>query len=478
MAGARKRCTMQRVGSSVSAAGQGGKAGPQSSSSSNRSSIFVGDLADIESNATSTRPNKVQQSHNCDTSRDNFCYICSKFEVQSLRRQFNESFCDIYKEMFKMEVDQHNSWVPRVICNSCRKMLLRWKSEKNRKNMKFSSPTIWKIPRNREDCYFCLNNISGLNSKNKHKFIYKSVCTVIAPVLAECNKGESDSALSKNIEQPDSSESSSDENNSSESESYKSKTKFTVPSLVSQSELNDLVRDLGLPKDGSEFLASFLKKKKFLEPKTKVSFYRNRDSEFRKFFVRDHSLSLVFCTDVEGLINQIKPNLYKAPDWRLFIDSSKRSIKAVLLHNTNVYAPIPIAHSTVMEEKYDNMQILLEKIQYNKHSWLICGDLKIITMLLGQQSGFTKYPCYLCMWDSRDRNQHYSDTKKWAVRSSLTPGSSNMIHKALVDPSKILIPPLHIKLGLMKQFVKVLSIKTANVLNILSQNFRNFPMQN
>ena len=28
-------------------------------------------------------------------------------------------------------------------------------------------------------------------------------------------------------------------------------------------------------------------------------------------------------------------------------------------------------------------------------------DLKMVNFLLGQQSGFTKYPCFLCMWDSR-----------------------------------------------------------------------------
>lgn len=126
-----------------------------------------------------------------------------------------------------------------------------------------------------------------------------------------------------------------------------------------------------------------------------------------------------------------------------------------MLHNTNIYAPVPIAHSTVMQENYDNMQVLLKKINYKSHQWQICGDLKIITMLLGQQSGFTKYSCYLCLWDSRDRQKHYK-VKEWSVRTTLTPGSNNIIRDSLVDPSKILIPPLHIKLGLMKQFVKAL----------------------
>lgn len=105
--------------------------------------------------------------------------------------------------------------------------------------------------------------------------------------------------------------------------------------------MNDLVRDLGLPNNSAEFLASFMKQMNFLEPRTKVSVYRNRESDFRKYFSKDEDL--VFCIDINGLMNEMKENCYKTTDWRLFIDSSKNSIKAVLLHNTNVYVPIPIA---------------------------------------------------------------------------------------------------------------------------------------
>jgi len=177
--------------------------------------------------------------------------------------------------------------------------------------------------------------------------------------------------------------------------------------------------------------------------------------KFRRFFTKDEEHSLVYCTNIHGLMNELKPDCYDPKEWRLFIDSSVRSIIAILLHNTNVYAPIPVAHSTVMQEKYENMRILLEKIDYETHKWQICGDFKILTILLGQQSGFTKFPCYLCLWDSRDRGNHYVK-KNWPSRTSLTPGSRNVIHKSLVDTSKILLPSLHIKLGLMKQFVKAL----------------------
>jgi len=46
-------------------------------------------------------------------------------------------------------------------------------------------------------------------------------------------------------------ESESDDNDDSETDYASSNKKSAVPSLVSQSELNDFVRNLGLPKDGT-----------------------------------------------------------------------------------------------------------------------------------------------------------------------------------------------------------------------------------
>lgn len=45
-----------------------------------------------------------------------------------------------------------------------------------------------------------------------------------------------------------------------------------------------LVRDLSLFKESLELLASRLKEKGCLAPKTKFTFYRDRDVSFRKFF--------------------------------------------------------------------------------------------------------------------------------------------------------------------------------------------------
>ena len=61
------------------------------------------------------------------------------------------------------------------------------------------------------------------------------------------------------------------------------------------------------------------------------------------------------------------------------------------------------------------------------------------------------------MWDSRATAQHY-ETAEWPKRNSYAPGVKNIQHIPLVNPDKVLMAPLHIKLGLMKNFVKALVI--------------------
>ena len=96
--------------------------------------------------------------------------------------------------------------------------------------------------------------------------------------------------------------------------------------------------------------------------------------------------TFVYCHNVAGLF-QAMACIYDPTEWRLFIDSSKASLKCVLLHNGNIYASIPIGHSVYLKETYKNMKLLLTKIKYDEHKWMLCGDLKVLSMLLGQQGG-------------------------------------------------------------------------------------------
>jgi hypothetical protein len=161
-----------------------------------------------------------------------------------------------------------------------------------------------------------------------------------------------------------------------------------------QNEMSDLIRDLNLSKDSSELLASRLKKN-VLQPGTKITFYRRREKNFLPFFTKENNL--VFCNDIRNLLKKTGLSECNPSEWRLFIDSSKRSLKCVLLNNSNKYGSIPIGHSTTMKEVYKAFSLVLEKINYQKHQWVICVDLKMVNFLLGQQSGYTKYPCLLCL---------------------------------------------------------------------------------
>ena len=131
---------------------------------------------------------------------------------------------------------------------------------------------------------------------------------------------------------------------------------------------------------------------------------------------------------------------------------------------------IPIAHSAQLKESYDSIEILLNAIHYSEYQWSLCGDLKVIGILMGLQGGFTKHCCFLCLWDSHATAQHY-ETKEWPKTNSYACGVKNIQHIPLVNPDKVLMPPLHIKLGLMKNFVKAMAKQNSNGFEFLCKKF-------
>ncbi|GBL89405.1 hypothetical protein AVEN_225916-1 [Araneus ventricosus] len=59
--------------------------------------------------------------------------------------------------------------------------------------------------------------------------------------------------------------------------------------------------------------------------------------------------SLVFCSDIDGLLKELRI-AHERNEWWLFIDASKLSLKAVLLNNGNELPSIPVAHAVYMKE--------------------------------------------------------------------------------------------------------------------------------
>jgi len=214
-------------------------------------------------------------------------------------------------------------------------------------------------------------NVTGYNKKNKNGIKYQNLLSAVRPVPHGPDLPVPSPPGNLSHESESSSLQSATEEMYFEPHQYdRPIDKFT------QSELNDLIRELQLTKEKSELLGSRLREKNMLASGVKFSWYGNREKEFQKYYAQEDQL--VFCTDIRNLLHQLGEKKYDPSTWRLFIDSSKRSLKAVLLHNSNVLASIPLVHSTKLSESYETLNLVIEKIKYHEHDWQICGDLKVI----------------------------------------------------------------------------------------------------
>ena len=227
---------------------------------------------------------------------------------------------------------------------------------------------VWRSPKNHhDDCYFCMVNMSGWNRHKKNLWYYPDLESVKRPV-PHCEEVPIPvfSSLPKLVSNDDlfaeTEEVNSDGSNYSDSMSditaeWQSKVK-----PFSQSQLNDLVRDLALSKEASEVLASRFSEHGIFDSKTKITFYRHRDEALGDYFTKEDNFA--FCKNVKGLLTAMGVPQYKPGEWRLFIDNSKQSLKCVLLHNASTYAGIPIGHSVTLKESYSTIQMVLQKLCY------------------------------------------------------------------------------------------------------------------
>ena len=160
----------------------------------------------------------------------------------------------------------------------------------------------------------------------------------------------------------------------------------------------------------------------------------------------------VACTDIDGLMQTLSIN-HIPLDWQLFIDSSKLSLKAIFLHSGNTLPSIPLGHSVHNKESYENMKILMEAVNYDKFKLANLWWPKSDCLTTWTTRRIHKILLLHCDWDSTARSLHYS-RKDWPARKSLEPGIMNVENQPLVELSKILLPAMHLKLGLTKNSVK------------------------
>jgi hypothetical protein len=144
--------------------------------------------------------------------------------------------------------------------------------------MNFDVPMLWREPKDHQsDCYFCLCNISGFSGKGKKSIVYPDVESATKPI-------PHDYSISYPTPPATWSTDSSSDDNSTSNESHSSKAQssdfelpdHSEPHLITQGELNDLMRDLNLTKAQSEILGSRLQQWNLLASDAKVTLCRTR----------------------------------------------------------------------------------------------------------------------------------------------------------------------------------------------------------
>jgi len=199
--------------------------------------------------------------------------------------------------------------------------------------------------------------------------------------------------------------------------------------LITQGELNELVRNFELRKTKAQLLGSRLQQWKLLEKDVKVSFYRKFQSNTAKCFSID--CDMVYCNDVCGLMEELQ--LHHNPEQRrFFIDTSKACLKAILLHNGNKQPSIPLAHAVRMKRNLRQNLRFVDKYVTKTTSGKLSADLKVVALLTGLQWGCTESCCFLCEWDSWTSDRH-CHVKQWPLRGEMIVGQKNVAHRALVD---------------------------------------------
>lgn len=259
------------------------------------------------------------------------------------------------------------------------------------------------------------------------------------------------------------------------------------PTLTNQTELDKLIRDSGVGLYQAYHLSKEMKKKNTLTHNTRISHYRTRYREFREYFTtKNYNLPIkvrefervkvtkgriskkpkkkltkinkrfafFYCSNFKGLSQKLN-NDSNSQNYLLFIDSSCKSLKAVLLHTSGQGHPLIMAYAPGVPESRDSMQAILECIKYTDFEFDIIADFKVINLLIGLGEGgaSSHMPCFLCLWPQHSNKTNF-EQKSWPPRSRFVVNEDSLKYLPLVNSSKIRLPTLHIKLGLFSSFIR------------------------
>ena len=150
----------------------------------------------------------------------------------------------------------------------------------------------WREPKNHAtDCYFCSTNITGFN-KNKHNIVYPDCESALKPVPHDVENPVPVPPSDIDIQTDDDEDNDDDRVDDAGDELYAVESEDKLPHLITQEELNDLVRDLSLSKEKAEILGSRLQEWNLLQEGTKISHFRDRHSSLAAFCHMENDMFL------------------------------------------------------------------------------------------------------------------------------------------------------------------------------------------
>lgn len=422
----------------------------------------------------------------CSINREKFCYCCAAYVKKADRRLIGGTILTYLKLCYPHEnIDIRHSYQASSICSPCRINITavgkaRREAKRTPTKLRIKELAWWKRPDPSHDrCCLCRVDLSDLRVARHPENVFIDPNWSLVPCQF---RGDEDHLIEFEPEDYDHLEDydqiefddPSDDDYEPELESELGRAHITdgEQKVLDQSVCNDLVKVLQLDKLKSQLLASMIKKifknlkLKDLKVKITAEFYKNRTEQLRQFFTLFNETT-VYLHDVRGFLESIGV-AYTASEWRLFMDSSTSSFKACLIYNrpssdSKKMPVIPLLYSTSsvnqdkLTESYEDLRTVLDLLNYRDENWLICCDFKILNVLIGLKGSYCKFCCIFCLWDSRDRKDHWTD-KNWPQRTDYSQANpaENLIYPALVPIDRILMPPLHIKLGVFAQFIKSL----------------------
>lgn len=418
---------------------------------------------------------------------NNYCYVCGVIvphvNQQPQKKLISDKLKLLYSEYFKEPFVAGRDYTPDRVCKSCYNILLAWPDPESTKgSFAFVKPMQWTVDTEGHipsRCYACMN-FSGFSRKNLKNKEYKEFLTGKLPEPrpdgVDPPRPPSPSVFSAFQESGSSTTHGASVDDFDLDADYAPDDVMQPPKddkvkLLTQSEMDYLVARFHLSQKDAENLTSFLKKRKMTEHGINSTAYRARQAEYAVYYTVENE-TFAYCNDIQGLMDEMDLE-YDPTKRRLFIDGSTTSLKVVMLDITNKQPPIPLAYGIGMTECYETLEKIMNKIKYFEHNWKICCDLKVVNILQGiiKKGGYPKFFCYKCNWNSRYDGNHYQK-RDWIDRDLVKERELKMVNPAIIpDHKNILMPPLHIKLGIAKKFIEVVVKNNDEVFKCLKEIF-------